>query len=89
MSSDIDCSIIVVSCAVLHNIALQWKQPLLEDEVFDDSYTDDVIDFEETDGNLASKHYKDKFLSIISTTKLSSICCDINMHTFPQLVIVR
>ena len=47
MSPDKVCSIIV-ACAVLHNIAIQWKQPLLEDEVSDDSYSDDVLDFEET-----------------------------------------
>ena len=37
------------------------KQPLLEDEASDDSYPDDVIDFEETAGHLASIHYRDQF----------------------------
>ncbi|KAI6661406.1 Nuclease HARBI1 [Oopsacas minuta] len=60
MSPDKVCSIIV-ACAVLHNIAIQWKQPLLEDEVSDYSYPDDVLDFEETVGHLASKHYRDQF----------------------------
>ena len=60
MSPDKVCSIIV-ACAVLHNIAIQWKQPLLEDEVSDDSYPDDVLDFEETVGYLASRHYRDQF----------------------------
>ena len=46
----------IISCAVLHNIAIQWKQPLLEDKVSDDSYSDDVVDFEETAGHLASGH---------------------------------
>ena len=31
------CSIIVF-CEVLHGTAIQWKQPLLEDEVSNDSY---------------------------------------------------
>ena len=60
MNPDIICSIIV-SCAVLHNIAIQWKQPLLEDEVPDDSYSNDVLDFEETAGHLASRHYRNQF----------------------------
>ena len=59
MNPDKVCSIIV-SCAVLHNIAIQWKQPLLEDEVSDDSYTDDVLDFEETAGHLASRLYRNQ-----------------------------
>ena len=53
--------VIVISCAALHNIAIQWKQPLLEDEVSDDSYPDDVVDFEETAGHLASRNYRDQF----------------------------
>ena len=60
MNPDKVCSIIV-SCAVLHYIAIQWKQPLLEDEVSDDSYPDDVLDFEETAGHLASRHYRNQF----------------------------
>eukprot|EP00800_Vazella_pourtalesii_P014201 TRINITY_DN3560_c0_g1_i5.p1 TRINITY_DN3560_c0_g1~~TRINITY_DN3560_c0_g1_i5.p1 ORF type:complete len:141 (+),score=6.41 TRINITY_DN3560_c0_g1_i5:465-887(+) len=35
MDSDKVCAIII-SYAVLHNITIQWKQPLLEDEVSDD-----------------------------------------------------
>ena len=43
MNSDKVCAIIV-SCAVLHNIAIQWKQSLLEHEVSDDSYPNDVVE---------------------------------------------
>ena len=51
---------IIIPCAVLY-IAIQWKQPLLEDEVSDDSYPNDVVDFEETAGHLASRHYRSIF----------------------------
>ena len=68
MNQDKVCAIII-SCASLHNIAIQWKQPLLEDGVSDDSYPDDVADFEETAGHLASRHCRDHFLSIILATK--------------------
>ena len=60
MNPDKLCAIII-SRAVLHNIAIQWKQPLLEDKVSNDSYPGDVVDFEETAGHLASKHYRDQF----------------------------
>ena len=58
MNLDKVCTIII-SCAVLHNIVIQWKEPLYE--VSDDSYPDDVVDFKETAGHLASRHYRDQF----------------------------
>ena len=60
MNPDKVCAIIIF-CAVLHNIAIPWKPPLLEDEVSNDIYPDDVVDFEETAGHLASRDYRDQF----------------------------
>ena len=53
--------------SVLHNIAIQRKQPPLKDEVSDYSYPDDVLDFEQT----ADICHQDvlRFLSIISAIK--------------------
>ena len=64
MNPDDLCSIII-SCAVLHNIVIQWKQPLLEDKVSiledETSYPNDVIHFEESAGHLTTGHYRDQF----------------------------
>ena len=61
MNPDKVCTIIV-ACAVLHNMAILWKQPLplLQDEFSDISYPDDLFELEET-GQLAAKHYRDRF----------------------------
>ena len=68
MNTDKVCAIII-SCEVLHNIAVRWKQPPLEDEVSGDSYLDDAVNFEETAGHLVSRHSKINFHSIISATE--------------------
>ena len=51
---------IIIACAVLHNMAIIWKQPLLEDQLPDISHLDEPFQFEET-GQLAAKHYRDQF----------------------------
>ena len=57
MSPDSVCTIIV-ACAVLHNMAIDLKQPILEDTILDPRI--DGPSAEET-GHLAAKHYRDQF----------------------------
>ena len=59
MAPDKVCTIIV-ACAVLHNMAIVWKQPMLEDLVIDQHIIDELPAIEET-GHLAAKHYRDQF----------------------------
>ena len=68
MNPDKVCSI-TISCAVLHNIAIQWKQPLLEDGVSDDAYPDDVVDLKRLLDIWHQDIIEINFLSIISATK--------------------
>ena len=57
MSPDRVCTIIV-ACAVLHNMAIDWKQPILEDTIVDHSIDGPPA---EEKGHLAAKHYRDQF----------------------------
>ena len=59
MAPDKVCTIIV-ACAVLHNMVIVWKQPMLEDLVIDQHIIDELPAIEET-GHLAAKHYRDQF----------------------------
>ena len=61
MAPDKVCTIIL-ACAVLHNMAIVWKQPMLEDSTIDHntSNMDEPFAFEET-GHIAAKHYRDQF----------------------------
>ena len=56
------CTIIIES-TVIHNIAILWKQPMLEDSTIDHhtGIMDEVFAFEET-GHLAAKHFSDQFV---------------------------
>ena len=54
MSPDKVC-MIVTACAELHNMAILWKQPLLEDEHAASTYPEDILEFDEN-VQLASKH---------------------------------
>ena len=58
MAPDRVCTIIV-ACAVLHNMAIDWKQPMLEDTTIDHSI-DEPPAIQET-AHLAAKHYRDQF----------------------------
>ena len=53
---------IIVACAVLHNMAIVCKQPMLEDSTIDNhtNIMDEPFAFEET-GHLLAKHYRDQF----------------------------
>ena len=53
---------IILACAVLHNMAIVWKQPMLEDSTIDNhtSIMDKPFKFEEP-GHIAAKHYRDQF----------------------------
>ena len=61
MAPDKVCTIIL-ACAVLHNMAIVWKQPMLEDSTIDHhtSIIDEPFTFEEP-GRIAAKHYRDQF----------------------------
>ena len=61
MAPDKVCTIII-ACAVLHNMAIVWKLPMLEDYTIDypTSIMDEPFEFEET-GHLAAKDYRDQF----------------------------
>ena len=54
---------IIIACVVLHNMAILWKQPMLEDSTIDHhtGIMDEMFAFEET-GHLAAKHYRDQFV---------------------------
>ena len=58
MAPDRVCTIIV-ACAVLHNMAIDSKQPMLEDTIIDHSI-DEPPAIQET-AHLAAKHYRDQF----------------------------
>ena len=47
MAPDKVCTIIV-ACVVLHNMAIVWKQPMLEDLVIDQHKIDEIPAIEET-----------------------------------------
>ena len=53
---------IIIACAVLHNMAIIWKLPLLEDHLPLSSipHPDEPFEIEEI-GQLAAKHYRDQF----------------------------
>ena len=61
MAPDKVCTIIL-ACAVLHNMAIVWKQPMLEDSTINHhtSIMNEPFAFEET-GHIAAKHYRDQF----------------------------
>ena len=52
--------VIIVACAVLHNMAIDWKEPMLEDTAIDQHSIDESPAIEET-AHLAAKHYRDQF----------------------------
>ena len=51
---------IIVACAVLHNMAIMWKQPLLNEEPYNVTYPSELFEVEDT-GHMAAKHYRDQF----------------------------
>ena len=61
MAPDKVCTIIL-ACAVLHNMAIVWKQPMLEYSTIDHHtiIMDEPFAFEEA-GHIAAKHYRDQF----------------------------
>ena len=63
MAPDKTCTIIV-ACAVLHNMAIIWNEPILEDIPLDHGGdTDNDSELEENlSGQLAAKHYRDHFV---------------------------
>ena len=50
---------IIVACAVLHNMAIIWPQPMLEEPSLDIENFDTSLAPEEA-GHLAAKHYRDQ-----------------------------
>ena len=48
---------IIVACAVLHNMAIDWKESMLEDTAIDQHSIDEPPAIEET-SHLAAKHYR-------------------------------
>ena len=36
---------IIVACAVLHNMAIMWKQPLLNDELYNVTFPSYIVEF--------------------------------------------
>ena len=52
--------VIIVACAVLHNMAIDWKEPMLEDTAIDQHSIDESQAIEET-AHMAAKHYRDQF----------------------------
>ena len=50
---------IIASGSVLHNMAIVWKQPMLDDSPID-QLMDEPIVIEEL-GHWAAKHYRDQF----------------------------
>ena len=53
---------IIVACAVLHNMAIIWKQPMLEDSTIDPHtiIMGEPLAFEET-AHFAAKYYREQF----------------------------
>ena len=51
---------IIVACAVLHNMAIMWKQPLLSEEPYNVTYPSELFEVEDA-GHMAAKHYRDQF----------------------------
>ena len=56
--------IFINACAVLHNMAIAWKQPMSEDLLSHDITMDEDLNLEESSavGQLAAKHYRDQFV---------------------------
>ena len=49
------------ACAVLHNMAIDWEEPMLEDTAIDQHSIDEPPAIEEM-SHLAAKHYRDQFV---------------------------
>ena len=59
MAPDRGCTIIV-ACAVLHNMTIIWRQPMMEETSLDIENLDTSLAPEEA-GHLAAQHYRDQF----------------------------